>query len=87
MDANELTDKIATIVARAGIDYRPMCQNIARAVLASGLVVPTSDVLNLAQTWQERGDFGRDDTDYLMGRSDGHRDAAAELRALTQQES
>lgn len=52
-------------------------QAIARAVLVSGLVVPTSDVLRLAQQW--------DDED----RQDGRRLSVRtrELRALTQQET
>ncbi len=54
----------------------------ARAVLASGVVVPTSNVLNLAAGWaHEPVAWECDD------RCDTRNECAAELRALTQQET
>jgi hypothetical protein len=38
--SSDLQDQLATVIARAGVDYRPVAQDIARAVLGSDLVVP-----------------------------------------------
>ncbi len=83
--------QIADLVAHHGIDYRPMCQDIARAVL--GLIdagwVPKQALHQLAQEWEEQA---RHDHTSGVGGALAHAlgvatsECAAELRALTRQE-
>lgn len=73
--AEVISDAIA---AGAGESHSPV-NAVARAVLASGLVVPTSDVHGLAHRLQVRGGC-----DPVREASDAWYACAEELRALTE---
>ncbi len=54
--SDDLTQQLGDVVAARMDGYEATPANLARAVLASGLVVPTSDVLNLAATLERDSD-------------------------------
>lgn len=79
MPGDDLTQQLAdamlsSAAAALGSGRSANFTDIARAVLASGLVVPASDVLNLAQQREDMAEVPDSAAEWF----------AAELRALTE---
>lgn len=83
MPGDELAQQLARLVddeLDSAWERANLSTLVVQAMLESGLVVPTSDVLNLAQKWEDMAPVLDMGSSFVS-------DCAAELRALTQQET